>query len=406
MQIGSCTRYLPPYSICAVTGLTPPTLPLKDYVNSACAGTINSEKNKPRSWKAGSERNMRLCSTTDSQHGPPCRNSAACFLDLEQETEVEEEAKGAHLESAAEFRGPKLPKRRWDQMTTTDFRSLAENGIETIAVLPVSATEQHGPHLPCSVDANINEGILERALELLDPRLPVTVLPEQRIGKSNEHSAFPGTLSLSAETLTNLWLDIGDSVYRAGVRKLVLFNSHGGQPQVMDIVARELRVRHGMLAVALSWFGFGLPDGAVSRHEQLHGIHGGEIETSMMLHLRPGLVRMRLAEDFVPSSVELCERFRLLRPEGGVGFGWMAQDLHPSGAMGNAAAATPEKGRLLVEHAASRLAELLREVDAFPLSALRGAGGEPAGAEAATLNGFVESRERAAATGLNGGGCG
>ena len=118
---------------------------------------------------------------------------------------------------------------------------------------------------------------------------------------------------------------------RAGINKMVIFNSHGGQPQVMDIVARELRVRHGMLVVVLSWFGFGLPDGIVSRHEQMHGIHGGEIETSMMLHLRPEAVRMELAEDFEPASVELQQRFRHLLPEGGVGFGWMSQDLHPSG---------------------------------------------------------------------------
>lgn len=209
-----------------------------------------------------------------------------------------------------------------------------------------------------------------------------------------------------------MWLDIGESVHRAGIRKMVIFNSHGGQPQIMDIVARELRVRHGMLVVVLSWFGFGLPRGIVSAHEQLHGIHGGEIETSMMMHLQPDLVRPHLAANFEASSVELAERFQHLLPEGGVGFGWMSHDLHPSGALlrclmdpclsrpflvsrlacsrrwrpvkklrvawcctagatGNAAAATPEKGEALVEHAAAKLSELLAEVDAFPMAFFR-----------------------------------
>lgn len=120
-------------------------------------------------------------------------------------------------------------------------------------------------------------------------------------------------------------------MHRAGVRKLIIFNSHGGQPQIMDVVARELRVRHKMLVVVLSWFGFGLPDGLISRHEQVHGIHGGEIETSMMLHLKPQSVRMHLAQNFEPVSVELRREFKLLQPEGAVGFGWMSQDLHASG---------------------------------------------------------------------------
>jgi creatinine amidohydrolase len=125
-------------------------------------------------------------------------------------------------------------------MTTTEFAALP---ADTVAVLPVAAVEQHGPHLPVYVDACLNEGVVARAIELLPPELPVTFLPMQAVGKSNEHLAFPGTLSLSAETLIRLWTEIAESVHRASVRKLVLFNSHGGQPQIMDIVARDLRVR-------------------------------------------------------------------------------------------------------------------------------------------------------------------
>ena len=135
----------------------------------------------------------------------------------------------------------KMPRRCWQDMTTEEFAAL--DAARVIELLPVGAIEQHGPHLPVSTDACINQGILARALEQMPDDLPVTVLPMLPIGKSSEHLGFPGTLTLSAETLIRLWTEVGLSVARAGVRKLVLFNSHGGQPQVMDIVARDLRVR-------------------------------------------------------------------------------------------------------------------------------------------------------------------
>ncbi len=182
-----------------------------------------------------------------------------------------------------------MPRRLWQDMTTLDFAAL--EAARVIAVLPVGAIEQHGPHLPVSTDACINQGVLARALELMPDDLPVTVLPMLPVGKSNEHLAFPGTLTLSAETLIRVWTEIGEGVARAGIRKLVLFNSHGGQLQIMDIVARDLRVRHAMMVVAYSWFAGGLPAGLFGEDEVRHGIHAGAIETSMMLHLAPDLVR-------------------------------------------------------------------------------------------------------------------
>ena len=212
------------------------------------------------------------------------------------------------------------PKRRWQDMTTVEFSKLdAEN---TIAVLPVAAIEQHGPLLPVFVDACINQGVIARALEITPDDLPVTVLPAMPVGKSNEHLASPGTLTMRAETLTQLWTDLGESVARAGVRKLVLLNSHGGQPQIMDIVARDLRVRLDMFVVTASTYALADPTSMFPETEITHGIHGGAIETSMMLHLRPDLVTMDLAEDFEPISVEMEQSYKLLRPEGGIGFGW------------------------------------------------------------------------------------
>lgn len=254
-------------------------------------------------------------------------------------------------------------------MTTAEFAALDAERV--IAVLPVAAIEQHGPHLPVFVDACINRGVIERTLEILPDDLPVTVLPAMPVGKSNEHLAYPGTLTLGAETLTRLWTEIGESVARAGVRKLVLFNSHGGQPQIMDIVARDLRVRLEMFVVTVSTYSLGKPAGMFPDRELAHGIHGGSVETSIMLHLRPDLVRMEEAKDFVPASIAMESEYRYLRPEGGIGFGWQTQDINADGACGNALDADAERGERLVEHAASAFVDLLREIDRYPLENIR-----------------------------------
>jgi creatinine amidohydrolase len=264
----------------------------------------------------------------------------------------------------------RFPARLWVEMTTADFAALDTE--RTIAVLPVAAVEQHGPHLPVWVDACINEGIVAETIRRLPSDLPVTFLPMMPVGKSNEHMGFPGTLTLSAETLIRLWTELGESVARAGIRRLVLLNSHGGQPQIMDIVARDLRVRLGMLVVTLSYWGLGRPPGLFPDAELHHGIHGGSGETSVMLHLRPDLVRESERRNFVPLSVAMEAEFDYLRPEGsGIGFGWQTQDLNDAGACGNALDADAARGRLIVENAAARFVDLLREVGRFPLSALK-----------------------------------
>jgi creatinine amidohydrolase len=261
-----------------------------------------------------------------------------------------------------------LPKHFWHDMTTVDFeQSACENWI---AVLPVAAIEQHGPHLPIVTDTAIAEGQIKRVLELMPGDLPATFLPVQAVGKSDEHISSPGTLTLSWETVTRCWLEIGESVARAGVRKLVLINSHGGNVPILDIVARELRVKHDMFVTATNWLRFGQPDGLFPEKEFSYGIHGGDIETSLMLHLRPDLVRMDLAEDFSSEQQSYLQEFKHLRGHGKAQYGWKAQDLNPTGALGNASLATAEKGRLSLDHAANGFIDLLRDVDAFGLDRL------------------------------------
>jgi creatinine amidohydrolase len=262
----------------------------------------------------------------------------------------------------------KLKSHWWWDHTTRDFAEMDMSGM--VAVFPIGAVEQHGPHLPVRVDAAINAGIVGRAVELMDEDMPVLVLPMQAVGKSVEHIAFPGTLTLSYETLARVWYEIAESVHRAGCRKIVFINSHGGQPQVMEIVCRELRVKLGMFAVSAWTTSAADLSDLFSAHESLHGIHGGEMETSAMLHLHGDLIDMQHAQDFVPVSVAMEQSGGLLMPEGRVGYGWQTQDVQPWGACGNAAAADAERGRLIVERSAAGLVRLFQEVIDFPLSTI------------------------------------
>jgi creatinine amidohydrolase len=246
-----------------------------------------------------------------------------------------------------------------------DFPATAYAAIDpdmTIAVLPVAAIEQHGPHLPVSTDTTIMNGMLETVIARLPDNLDIRILPVQSVGKSNEHLHLPGTLTLPATTLIEAWTELGASVARAGVKKLVVVNSHGGNEEIMGIVTRELRVRFGMLAVKTSWSRFGRPAGLYSDAEDRFGIHGGDFETSVMLHFRPDLVDMSKAEDFA-SSVERAEQeFELLKPTGTHAFAWIASDLNPNGVVGEASRATPEKGRLTAEYQADGFIRLLKDV--------------------------------------------
>ncbi len=261
-----------------------------------------------------------------------------------------------------------LPKRLWAEMTWPDFSASAT--ADWVAVLPVAAVEQHGPHLPLGTDSFIAEAYLARVLDLLAPELPVTLLPLQTIGHSSEHLAFPGTLSVSAVTFIRALTEIGECVHRAGVRRLVIVTSHGGNVQAIELVARDLRVRFGMLAVTCSWDRLGYPADLFADGEWRHGIHGGDIETSLMLAGRPATVRMEAAPDATPTSVAMEAAFSLLGPRRPAGFGWMTQDLHLCGAVGDARPASAAKGEAALAHGAQAFVALLAEVARFELERL------------------------------------
>src|ERR1700728_5140173 len=212
-----------------------------------------------------------------------------------------------------------LPKRDWMEMTGRELAGAGDETSRWIAVLPLAAVEQHGPHLPLGVDTYIAEAYLARVQKLLPGDLPATFLPVQRIGVSAEHLSFPGTLTLSPATAIAAWTEIGDSLARAGLRKLVLVTSHGGNVAAMELVARDLRARFGMLAVTVGWHRFGYPPETFSSEEARHGIHGGDIETSLMLAARPDTVRTNKAARAAPASLDMAREFKWLsarRPAG------------------------------------------------------------------------------------------
>ena len=273
----------------------------------------------------------------------------------------------------------KLASHFWSQLTSRQFSQLAASPdiARAVAVLPVAATEQHGPHLPVSVDTTLVEGVITATLPHLAPGLPVLFMPTQAIGKSNEHIRFPGTLTLSAQTLISVWMELGECVARAGIKKLVLLNSHGGQVSVMDIVARDLRTAHDLIVFSTNWYT--LPLGAsvlnlFPPEEHRFGIHAGDMETSMMLALeeKSGArhVDMSQARDFKSTAQDRAAKYPILGNGSSAKLAWQVQDYNAMGAAGNASIATAAKGHALIDAASIQLARLLQEVSDLPLTTL------------------------------------
>lgn len=264
-----------------------------------------------------------------------------------------------------------IPSHYWQDLSTVDFDQLDKS--RAIAVLPLGATEQHGPHLPVSVDTDLVNGVVAASLPHLGD-LPVLFLPTQSVGFSPEHQSFAGTLTLKATTVIAVWTELGEAVAAAGVKKLVFLNAHGGQAALMDVVGRDLRHRLGMLVYSTNWYD--LPEdpvasGQLSADERRFGIHAGAIETAMMLALSPERVVMEAARDFDSTSRQRAIGFELLGNGKSAKMSWAIQDYNPSGAVGNAASATAQLGQLLVTNAGTQLARLLHEINQLPANTLR-----------------------------------
>jgi creatinine amidohydrolase len=252
----------------------------------------------------------------------------------------------------------------WADLPAPEFAAL--DRTRAVAILPVGAVEQHGPHLPMSVDRDLPVAVLTRALRLMDPSLTVLSLPVLAIGKSTEHQAWPGTLSLSADTLIRVLHDIAVSVDRAGIPRLMFLNGHGGNRALLELVCRDLRAELGLLTAHVAWDDLADAARIVGEHEARNGLHAGDVETSAMLAAHPDRVQIAKAEDFGSAHID----WQHAHPDLGLGTaplrpGWLMQDLNPKGAIGNAAAATSAKGEALLNAAAGNLARLVADFATF-----------------------------------------
>lgn len=260
------------------------------------------------------------------------------------------------------------PSRDWSEIRWAD--AAPADVSRWIAVLPLAATEQHGPHLPVETDVLIAEAYLARAKEVLPAPLPVTFLPVEPVGISTEHIDYPGTQTLPTETALKRWTGIGEDIARRGVRKLVIITSHGGNSAAMMLVAQDLRAHQKLFVVTTSWSRLSGADKLFPPDEVRHGIHGGAVETSIMLARYPEQVRKDAIADFPASSIAMEKQYRWLSTQRPAPFAWQAQDLNASGAVGNATLAVAAKGEQLIDQGARAFCELLIEVDNFDVSRL------------------------------------
>jgi len=232
----------------------------------------------------------------------------------------------------------------------------------TLLVLPTAAIEQHGHHLPLATDTLINNLLLGHALEKLPADLPVYALPPVCYGKSNEHLGYPGTLSVSSATFMAVLRDLGASLSRANFQKVVLYNTHGGNTALIDVMSRDLRAEFGLRTFALHGSG-GISFEGLDPQERAYGFHAGEVETSYLLASVPKLVdRSAYTTNYI---AEISHPEMLLPENAPATFAWLTRDIAPSGVMGDPRPASTEKGARWLEQAATHLAAALEAMARF-----------------------------------------
>lgn len=257
-------------------------------------------------------------------------------------------------------------ERRLAWRTSPEVESIAQGNA--LVIQPIASVEQHGPHLPCYTDSLVAEGLVARALAVTPVEVNVWTLPVIAYGKSNEHLGFPGTVSLSAETLIAVCRDVGRSVARSGFRKLAFVNGHGGQPHLLDMVARDIREETGLMVFPLFPYRLGVPDGVVSSPEEAEfGIHGGELETSLVLALAPEAVHMDRLEAGGDRVRKLYGDLQYLSLEGALPTAWLTRDLTENGVIGDPTNASAERGERAVAYIADAMSKVFAEICEFEL---------------------------------------
>lgn len=232
----------------------------------------------------------------------------------------------------------------------------------SVVVQPIGAVEQHGPHLPLSVDHVIaHEAAAALVAEYGDAH-DLWLLPTMSVSKSNEHTWSPGTLSLSAETMLAVLRDTGRCVAATGARRLVFLNGHGGNSALLNVACREIRLECGLMTFLVHPFVPADHGGKSPEAELGMGIHGGHQETSVFMHLRPQLVRINRARRNVP---EWLAANRHVRFGGLASFGWLSNDFGHHGHIGDPTGANPQEGKQLFETAVALLGEQTAEIADF-----------------------------------------
>ncbi|MFD1953484.1 creatininase family protein [Paenibacillus thailandensis] len=232
-----------------------------------------------------------------------------------------------------------------------------------LVILSIGAVEQHGDHMPVMTDALIGEATLTEAMEKVGPDEQIWVLPPISYGKSNEHIGIPGTISLSASTLAGLVTDIASSLKASGFRRLLLFNTHGGNMDLLNVIAREIRISSGMMVFYLAPSSLNVASDLMPAEELEFGIHGGDYETSVVMHLKPDWVQ----EEYRVKEMPGMERFDYLTLESKIRFAWKMNDVSASGILGDATAATAEKGKIIQERVTDILAKAFAELSRFEI---------------------------------------
>ncbi len=246
---------------------------------------------------------------------------------------------------------PRYRERYLPAMTPVQIAALPDRAWAPV-IVPVGAIEQHGPHLPVAVDSYLAQVWIEQLLPRLPAGASCYIAPPITVGKSNEHTGFPGTLTISKDTLRTQLLVIARQLHAWGFKQMALLNTHGGNLAVNAYTLREINATIGIRAGTLQ----NRNSIQVSPQESTYGYHANEAETALMLAAAAPLVKAGAVCDYCAQLGDTRE----LRPERAPAtFAWVSQDLSNSGIMGDAPAGTAEKGERWIAQSAEGLAQVV-----------------------------------------------